>query len=291
MIEFKEFATRAYARLRKLGVLHKIGYAQVWVQSKLFPPPPKGRFPPVWMSPPKPHGLVAIGGSMTPESLLCAYSKGIYPLYDSSPIEWLSCDPRMILHLENMKLKKGLRPLLKSGRYKVTFNTDFEGVVKACSEREWTWLVPERISAAVSLNQRGIAHSVEVWNQDGELVGGIFGIEVGRMFISESAFSKENNTMKVACAYLNCHLQHWGFAVNDVQAYAEHFRRLGYEEISRREYIKLLKELNTPPDKIIGKWAVDSNLVVGSWIPTEPGSQLRTAGASQSGALNTQPHF
>lgn len=279
MPAIKEHLNKIYLRVRKLGVFHKLGYAQVWLQSKLFPPPPKGKFPPVWMSPPKPHGLVALGGDMTPESLQCAYSKGIFPLYDSSPIEWLSCDPRMVLFLENMKLKKGLRPLLKSGRYTVTFDTDFERVVKACSEREWTWLVPERIEAAVALHKSGNAHSVEVWNQEGELVGGIYGVDIGRIFMSESAFSKENNTMKVACAYLNCHLQHWGYAINDVQVYSEHFRRLGYEDISRKKYLELLREMGSH-DKLVETWSVDENIDVGSWIPTQPGSQLKQAASN-----------
>ena len=260
-------------RLRRLGVFHRLGYVRVWCQSRLFPPPPKGSFPPVWMAARKPHGLVAIGGTLTEETLLEAYSKGIYPFYDKHPIEWLSCNPRMVLFLEKMKLKKGLRPLLQSGCYNVTFDTAFEEVVHGCSQREWTWLVPERIGLAISLHQRGIAHSVEVWNRDGDLVGGLFGVDMGRMFISESAFSVENNAMKVACAYLNCHLQYWGYILNDVQAYGEHFRRMGYEEIPRNEYIRMLPRLVTA-GKRAGRWTVDGRLAVGRWIPSQPGTQL-----------------
>ncbi|MBN2785671.1 MAG: leucyl/phenylalanyl-tRNA--protein transferase [Pontiellaceae bacterium] len=259
--------------MRRLGLFHKLGYARVRLQCLFFPPPPRGGFLPVRFSPRKPHGLVAVGGKLTPETLLFAYSKGVYPFYEEHPIEWLSCDPRMVLFLEKMRMGKGLRPLIQSGRYRVTFDTAFEDVVKACSERDWTWLNPERIAVELALHEAGHAHSVEVWNQEGQLVGGIFGVDLGRMFLSESAFSLENNTMKVACAYLNCHLQHWGYAINDVQAFEEHFRRLGYELIPRRRYIELLREVATPETRR-GKWSVDERLDVGKWIPAEPGSQL-----------------
>ncbi len=260
------------SNLRKLGVFHKLGYGRVWFQSKLFPPPPKGSFLPVWMAPWKPHGLMAVGGKLTEETLLDAYSKGIYPFYDEHPIEWLSCNPRMVLFLEKMKLKKGLRPLIQSGHYKVAFDTAFEEVVRNCSNRGWTWLVEERIEISLSLHRRGLAHSVEVWNRNGCLVGGLFGVDMGRLFISESAFSTEDNAMKVACAYLNCHLQHWGYLLNDIQASAEHFRRLGYEEIPRKEYIGMLPGL-VAGERRMGKWAVDGTLDVGGWIPSSPGSQ------------------
>lgn len=252
--------------------------AQVWYQSKIFPPPPKGKFPPIWLSHKKPfYGLLAYGGEVTDDTLLFAYSKGIYPFYNERPVEWCSCDPRMVLFLEKMKLKKGLRPLIKSGKYKVTFDTAFEQVVRACGEGEdrdgETWIIPERIAVAVSLHEKGQGHSVEVWNQEGELVGGLFGMDMGRLFISESAFHREPNASKVAVAYLNCHLQHWGFAINDIQWFWEHFRRMGYENIPRKQYLKLLKTVVTD-EKQLGKWAVDEGLDVGNWIPSQPGSQL-----------------
>ncbi len=259
--------------MRRFGIFHKLGYGRVWVQSKLFPLPPKGKFPPAWTAAIKPHGLVALGGELTEETLLTAYAQGLYPFYDKHPIEWLSCNPRMILFFEKMKLKKGLRPLIKSNRYRVTFDTAFDQVVSGCRNREWTWLVPERVDLAISMHKHGLAHSVEVWNAEGELVGGLFGVDMGRLFISESAFSSENNTMKIACAYLNCHLQHWGYLLNDVQAYGEHFHRMGYEEIPRNTYIKQLPDLISV-EKRLGKWEVDDQLNVGQWIPSKPGSQL-----------------
>jgi leucyl/phenylalanyl-tRNA--protein transferase len=253
-------------------------HVQVWCQSQIFPPPPKGKFPPIWLSYRIPfYGLLAYGGELTDETLLFAYSKGIYPFYGERPIEWCSCNPRMVLFLEKMKLKKGLRPLIKSGKYKVTFDTAFEEVVRACAvgeERdEETWIIPERIEVALSLHRKGQGHSVEVWNQEGELVGGLFGMDMGKLFISESAFHREPNASKVAVAYLNCHLQHWGFVLNDIQWFWEHYRRMGYEDIPRKQYMKLLKTVVTK-EKRLGKWSVDENLDVGNWIPSQPGSQV-----------------
>lgn len=264
--------------VRKSRVLHRLGYARVWCQSKILPPPPRGVFPPVWLATKRPHGLLALGGTLTAETLLAAYAKGIYPFYDKHPVEWLSCNPRMVLFLEKMKLRKGLRPLIKSNRYGVTFDTAFEEVVRSCSDREWTWLVPERIDVALELHRRGQAHSVEVWNHEGRLVGGLFGVDMGRLFVSESAFSREKGAMRVAFTYLNCHLQHWGFLLNDVLAFEEHFRRLGYEEIPRKEYIKMLPSLVTA-ERRLGKWVVDRRLNVGGWIPSRPGSQLNNDAA------------
>lgn len=251
---------------------------QVFCQSKIFPPPPKGRFPPIWLGYKKPFsGMLAIGGEVTPETLLFAYSKGIYPFHREQPVEWYSCDPRMVLFLEKMKLKKGLRPLIKSGKYTVTFDTAFEDVVRACASGgdrdDWTWITEKRISVAKELHDRGQNHSVEVWNRQGELVGGLFGMDMGRMFLSESAFHREPNAGKVAVAYLNCHLQHWGYVINDIQCFWEHFRRLGYEDIPRKQYLKLLETVVTD-EKRLGKWTVDTNLDVGSWIPSQPGSQV-----------------
>lgn len=277
--------SKGIARLQKLQLRYKAGCARVWCQSKLFPPPPKGTFPPAWMAvksayPPvwrtddRPHGLVAIGGVLTEESLLTAYSKGVHPFCDLRPIRWVAFNPRMVLFPEKAKLGKGIRTLIRSGRFVVTFDTAFEAVLYECSQRSWTWLVNERIDVAVSLHRRGQAHSVEVWNRDGKLVAGLFGVGMGRVFIGESAFSAESNAMKVAFAYLNCHLQHWGYALHDAQAFAEHLRLMGFEEIPRRDYVRLLRKMVGQEIKA-GPWSVDQRLDVGAWNPSEPGSQLK----------------
>lgn len=255
--------------MRRLKVRHRLGYFRVWCLSRIFPPPPRGHFPPVWMATRRPWGLLSIGGSLTPDTLLEAYAHGVYPLYDRHPVKWFSCNPRMVLNPGKMRIEKGWRRLIRSGRYNVTFDTAFEDVVHACSDRKWTWLIPERIDVAVSLFKQGRAHSVEVWNRDGLLVGGLFGVDMGRLFISESAFSAESNAMKVAYAYLNCHLEHWGYELNDAQAYADHLHLMGFEEIPRREYVHRLRHM-VRSDIHCGAWTVDENIDVSSWIPSLP---------------------
>ena len=265
-------------------VRRRLGYCRVWFQSRLFPPS-KGRFPPVWLAvksafPPvwkmddRPHGLLSIGGILTEDMLLTAYSKGIHPFCDRHPIQWVAFNPRMVLFLEKSKLGKGLRPIIRSGRFKVTFDTAFEEVVHGCSDRSYTWLVPERINVAVALHKRGRGHSVEVWNREGRLVGGLFGVDMGRVFIGESAFSNEPNAMKVAFAYLNCHLQHWGYELHDAQMHGRHLERMGFEEIPCTDYVHRLQELVGVGVRH-GQWMVDEYLDVAEWIPSSPGSQVK----------------
>ncbi len=268
------FIRKIIKRLRGLKIRYRINYGRVWLQSALFSLPPKGGFPPAWLAVKQPWGWLAIGGELTPETLLEAYAKGIYPFYDTPPVRWFSCHPRMVLFLEKTKLEKKTRRIIRSGHFRVTFDTAFEDVIHKCSERAWTWLISERIDVAIELHKRGRAHSVEVWNADGALVGGVVGVDMGRGFISETCFHEESNAGKVADAYLHCHLQHWGYAWCDAQAYNPHLAAQGYEQIPRRKYIRGLREL-AGADICCSKWAVDEHLDVGHWDPSLPGSQVR----------------
>ncbi|RKX47330.1 MAG: leucyl/phenylalanyl-tRNA--protein transferase [Verrucomicrobia bacterium] len=235
---------------------------------------------PVWMAAKRPWGLLAVGGTLTENTLLEAYSQGIYSMYQKHPVQWFSCNPRMVLFPEKMRIEKDWRKLVRSGRYRVTFDTAFEEVVRRCGNRKWTWLIPERIDAAIALHKRGQAHSVEVWNREGILVGGGFGVDMGKVFIGESAFSTERNVVHVAFIHLMCHLQHWGYVLNDAQAYSEHLHLMGFEEIPRKEYVQKLQEL-AGTDIRYGKWVVDRRLAVGEWVPSKPGSQLNNSASGQ----------
>lgn len=266
---------------------------RIWLLSKLFLRPSKGRFPPHWVAsvralPPllkvddRPHALLAVGGALTEETLLTAYSQGIYPIYEK-PVKWIAHNPGMVLFLEKTRIEKRLRGFIRSGRYRVTFDTAFEKVVQACSDRKWTWLVPERIDIAIALHKRGQAHSVEVWNKDDELVGGIFGVAIGKIFVAESSFHSASNAGKVADAYLCCHLQHWGYELCDGQAHSPHLELLGFEEIPHRDYARLMKQLAGIQFRS-GPWVVDDGLDVAGWIPSSPGSQIKKGvGDSQTG--------
>ena len=271
--------------MQRLWRHFRSGNGRVWLQGKLFLRPAKRRFPPLWMAsvrafPPllktdeRPHSLLAVGGSLTADALLAAYSKGIYPICHEQPVKWIVFNPRMVLFLEKMKIEKKVRRLVRSGRYRVTFDAAFEEVVRECSNRKWTWLVPERIDVAVALHKRGQAHSVEVWNQDGELVGGLFGVDLGRVFLSESAFHHESNVGKAAEAYLNCHLQHWGYEVHDAQVHSPYLEATGFEEIPCKKYVCSLRKLMCP-DVPPAPWKVDGRLDVAEWIPSSPGSQIK----------------
>ncbi len=269
-------------RFARTGQLRfKLGYAKVKLASRLFPPE-KGRLPPMWLAstwafPPllntndRPHALLAIGGRLTPDSLLDAYYKGVYPVCES-PVKWVAFNPRMVLFLEKTKIEKRFRRYTRTGRYRVTFDTAFEEIV----QRAWAWLVPERIDVAVALHKRGQAHSVEVWNQKNELVGGVFGVDLGRVFSAESIFHRESNAGKWADMYLLCHLQHWGYELCDAQEYTAHMALLGFEEIPRRDYLNLLKKWSTPEVRL-GPWKVDESLDVSSWDPAVPGSQVKSS--------------
>ncbi len=126
---------------------------------------------------------------------------------------------------------------------------------------------------AFALYRQGHSHSVEVWNEEEKLVGGLFGTDLGHSFTVESCFTRESNTVKVALAYLNCHLQHWGYRICDCGAAQQMFKWLGYEDIPRSEYLELLKEC-TAAERRKETWSVDERLNVGEWNPKEPGSQV-----------------
>ncbi|VGO16006.1 Leucyl/phenylalanyl-tRNA--protein transferase [Pontiella desulfatans] len=248
--------------------------AQVWCQSKLFPPPPKGAFPPIWLTTRKPpYGLLARGGELTEESLLLAYSKGVFPFTDRGSVNWWSCDPRMVLFPEKMKFNRRFRQQLRSDRFSVTFDTAFEQVVNACAERESTWLNPERIAICNALHEKGYSHSVEVWSQEGLLVGGVFGTDMGKILIGESSFHREPSASKIAIVTLACHLQHWGYHAFDIGGYQAYCEAMGFENIPRKEYLAWLKKGTTDGRKT-GKWRVDPGVDVAAWKPGEPGSQV-----------------
>ena len=156
-------------------------------------------FPPVAMA--EPDGLLALGGDLSLERLLLAYQNGIFPWYnEDEPILWWSPNPRMVLYPSDLKVSKSMKQVLRSGRFRVTFDQAFEAVIRNCAGKERngsteTWIVPEMIAAYIRLHQAGYAHSVEVWNGD-TLAGGLYGVAMGKVFGGESMFSHESNASK-----------------------------------------------------------------------------------------------
>ncbi len=188
------------------------------------------------------HGVLAIGGDLSTERLLLAYRSGIFPWYsDSEPIVWYSPEKRMVLFPEDLKISKSMLQILKKDIFKVTFNQAFEEVIFNCKninrkDEFGTWITDEMQEAYIKLHKLGIAKSIEVWKGD-ELVGGLYGLEIGNIFCGESMFSKESNASKVA--FINLVNQN-KYQLIDCQMYNNHLSSLGAKEIDRAEFLKYL---------------------------------------------------
>lgn len=201
-------------------------------------------FPPA--SDADPDGLLAVGGDLSPQRILLAYRNGIFPWFnDDDPILWWSPDPRMVLRFDELVVSKSMRNVLNRNIFKVTFNRDFEGVITNCQRavrkgQTGTWLGDEMKQAYVNLHELGHARSVEVW-QNGELVGGLYGIDLGHVFCGESMFSKVSNASKVAFITLARELGRQDYKFIDCQLYNDHLASLGCAEIPRAAFLNELK--------------------------------------------------
>lgn len=205
------------------------------------------RFPPAASALTAPNGLLAAGANLSPERLLEAYRNGIFPWFSpSDPILWWSPDPRMVLFPRDFKLSTSLKKTLKRACFKVTANQAFEQVVRACAApragESGTWIVEEMITAYCELHRLGHAHSVEVWMEN-ELVGGLYGVAIGKMFYGESMFSKRTDGSKIAFAHMARQLERWGFGMIDCQMHTPHLASLGAREIPRAEFVARLQDL------------------------------------------------
>ena len=200
-------------------------------------------FPPV--SNASSEGLLAIGGDLSSERLLLAYKSGIFPWFNQGePILWWAPKSRMVLFFNELIVSKSLRNILNRNTFKVTFKQDFRAVISNCSGikragQQGTWISQDMIEAYCKLNELGIAKSVEVW-QNEELVGGLYGIELGTVFCGESMFSKVSNASKLAFITLVDHLKSENFKILDCQVYNDHLASLGCREIDRDDFMKLL---------------------------------------------------
>lgn len=204
-------------------------------------------FPPVHLA--EPDGLLAIGGDLSVKRLLLAYRNGIFPWYEGEHILWWCPDPRFVLFPEELKISKSIRPLLKRNEFEFTTNKAFDRVIHFCKEtkrpgQEGTWITDEVEKAYCRLHEEGYAHSAEVWKND-ELVGGLYGIRLGKVFFGESMFSKESNASKYAFTKYVLQLQSEGIELIDCQVYTEYLESFGARMIGRVEFIEKLKLLIT----------------------------------------------
>jgi leucyl/phenylalanyl-tRNA--protein transferase len=200
-------------------------------------------FPPV--SETHPSGIIALGGDLRLERLLLAYQSGIFPWFeDGEIITWWAPNERMVMFLDEYKPSRSLRNILNRNIFRVTFNQNFEEVILNCksvirSDQQGTWITDEMVEAYIELHKKGIAKSVEVW-QNEELVGGLYGVDLGHVFCGESMFSKVSNSSKVAFHFLVNHLKDNNYKLLDCQVYNEYLDSLGCVEIDRGVFMAII---------------------------------------------------
>jgi len=191
------------------------------------------------------EGIVAVGGDLQPERVMLAYRKGIFPWFESDDfLLWWSPDPRMVLFPDRLKVSKSMRTVLRKKQFEVTFNKAFDQVVEACAKvkrfgQNGTWITPGLMEVYSTLHTQGHAHSVEVW-EEGSLVGGLYGIDLGTVFCGESMFSKSSNASKVALIYLVKELKKNKYELIDCQVPTQHLATMGAEPVSRTEFLTFL---------------------------------------------------
>lgn len=218
-------------------------------------------FPPVVQALKEPNGLLAGGGDLSPQRLLAAYRRGIFPWYSpGEPILWWSPDPRMVLFPGALRITRSLAKTLRNADYRVTLDSAFEQVIAACGAvprpgQNGTWITAEMQQAYIRLHALGHAHSVETW-RGGQLVGGLYGVAIGRAFCGESMFSHATDASKIALAHLCRFLAGRGFGIIDCQMETAHLTSLGARPIPRDDYLARLAALVEQGDGP-GRWPAD----------------------------------
>jgi len=210
------------------------------------------------------EGLLAIGGDLSAERIITAYSLGIFPWFnDDSSILWWSPNPRLILEPKKFKLSKSLKRIIRKNNYRVVFDEQFEQVIKNCAQtirkdEEGTWITNNMESAYIDLFEKGLAHSVEVY-EDKKMIGGLYGVSLGKAFFGESMFFKKNDASKVALYYLCRELEKWGFHFIDAQVETDHLLSLGAEKIDRDDFLDRLQSAQESLT-CMGKWT--KNIII-----------------------------
>jgi leucyl/phenylalanyl-tRNA--protein transferase len=220
-------------------------------------------FPPVDLALRDPNGLLAAGADLSAARLLDAYSQGIFPWFgQDDPLLWWSPDPRMVLYVDELRVSRSLRRTIRSGRMRVTADTAFAEVMAGCAEprpdQEGTWITPEMTEAYRGLFDLGYGHSIEAWEGD-RLVGGLYGVALGRMFFGESMFSRRSDASKVAMAHLVRQMLRWRMPLIDCQMSTTHLASLGAREVPRSEFLRQMRQL-VSQRSLPSPWRLDENL-------------------------------
>ena len=249
------------------------GLAPYWIH----PNDTSFEFPDVRLALEEPDGLLAVGGDLSPTRLAAAYRRGIFPWYnDDQPILWWSPNPRAVLFPADLKISRSLRKTLRNKKFNISFDQAFAEVVEACSEPRMqdndpgTWITRDMKQAYQQLHENGLAHSVECWS-DGKLVGGLYGVAIGKVFFGESMFSRQTDASKVAFVSLVNQLSQWGFVMIDCQLHSQHLESLGAKTIDRETFTRLLDQHCEKPGHT-GSW--NTGLLNTDLSKTEPANSL-----------------
>jgi leucyl/phenylalanyl-tRNA--protein transferase len=235
-----------------------------------------------------PPGVCGFVHDLSVDTLVAAHRRGMFTFAHFGPLKWMSPPERCILDFADFHLSKRMRSRLRQQRYRVTFDRNFEEVIKACAGRRdgrWavTWITPQIMRAYCDLHDAGYAHSFEVWNQQGEMVGGGYGVAVGGAFTIESQFTRETHTSKIGFAVLNWHLAKWGFVLSDNKAPTQNVLDVGFKTVSRAEFQARLAQAMQLPDRR-GRWQVETDLAtVANWQPQEDNRPSPVPEAAASG--------
>ena len=261
--------------LRKNGLRHLLPYWRRWLAECVMPrrelPDPEQPF--------DSYGRAGLAHDLSVPTLVAAYQRGIYTAGHFGTLAWMSPPQRCVLFLHEFHMAKRLRQFMRQGHYTVTFDRDFEGVIRACAGRRqgrWhvTWITPCIMRTYAALRDAGHIHSFEVWNGKGELVGGGYGVALGRIFFTESQFSHEDNTSKLGFSVLNWHLARWGYSLNDGKNPTPTILAMGFRPIPRAEFLGCLAD-NIHSGGKVGRWEIEADpMTVAKW---QPGTALSPA--------------
>lgn len=242
----------------------------------------------------QPDGLCGFVHDLSVPTLVQAYRRGLYPFCHFGPLKWWSPAERCLLFFPEMHVSKRVRSIMRQGRYRVTFDQRFNEVVQGCAaprsgRLHLTWITPRIMRAYADLHAAGYAHSFEVWNRNGALVGGGYGVAVGKTFTIESRFAAESNTSKIGLAVLNWHLAQWGFAYNDNKTPNQNVTETGFRMVPRGEFLALLADNGAGPDRT-GRWEVATDLkTVAAWDPARECSTAPSVAAASAAAQEPHP--
>lgn len=251
---------------RRIGNL--VPLARVWLSDLVTPTDglPAAEIPAA-------HGdFAGMAHDLSPATLVAAYQRGLFPKGHFGPLKWMSPRERCVLFFDEYHISRRIRSIMRQDKYKVTFDRDFEGVIKACAaprSGRWhlTWITPRIMRSYAELYDTGHVHSFEVWNKAGELVGGGYGVVLGGVFVIESQFSHESNTSKIGFSVLNWHLAKWDFLMSDNKLPTPATLQMGFRVIPRDEYLRDLT-LALGREGRPGRWEVEAGpKAVADWHP------------------------